>query len=290
VDDTCNIPLASAGQILYENDGSGWRSIYHRSVATGAKGLLVGDGAGNLVIAGDTGGNGACDVVLVKENGEASCIWTGMEFAASAAVAAGSDVLLLGRYTDAQTATKLVKYDGKSWTEIGSWPWPDVIPTTVATAGSTVVVAGGGQLAWAGDIASGSLTQLPKVPAGDYTAAWIYGLNDVYLGNAIGQMVHYDGAQWTTQETGLDQVVRIWASGDHTLFAYSAMQLVRIEGGISKSIWRFDGDASQSAIVMDMWGNASTELFLAVKDFAFSKYACGPTFLLWFDGSSVHRF
>jgi hypothetical protein len=289
---TCNIPRNSVVQILYKNGGSGWIPLYQyqRAVGLGSRGILTGYSDGRTVIAGDTGStlNGLCDVTLVDQGGQSKCIWAGPTFSSSAIATAGTDLLLLGR--DDDTATKLLEYDGTKWTTLVSWPVPAELPLVVATAGSAALVAGSPGLAWAGDIASGTLKPLPGVPAGDYPAGWIYALDDIFLGNVIGQLTHYDGVKWTTVESGLDQVVLMWGAPDHTVFVASRTTLLRWKAGTFSTVWALAGDASQSGNIMDMWGNSSTEMFFAVKDEAFNQYACGPTFLLWFDGSVVHRF
>ena len=44
------------------------------------------------------------------------------------------------------------------------------------------------------------------------------------------------------------------------------------------------------AQVLGFWGTSPSEVFLAVGDSVYDNTACGAAFLLYFDGSSFHRF
>lgn len=291
-----DIPNSAGVQILYENDGSGWKVTNQTNVGIGASGLLVGYPGGGLVVSGDSADIASlvpdpCDVTVVGPTGTPACISSAPRFSATAGGSTATDLLLLGRqYAADPTTTKLLQYDGKAWSTLVSWAKETDHPAAVATAGSAVLVAGSPQIVWAGDISSGSLAPVPDVPAGDYTSGWIYGLDDIVVGNAIGQILHYDGATWTTVDTGLDLIVGMWGALDHTLFAHSRTRLIRLQGTKVTPVWSMTGAAGQSAEIIDMWGNSSSEVFFTVKDFAFAKYACGTTFLLWFDGTAVHPF
>ena len=281
----CNIPEDSGFEVLYRNTGAGWNSIYQASVGSlDPSADMAGYPDGRVVI-GTSGVNEVGGVAVIQANGQSSRI---LAESASDLAIGGQDLFAwVDGEGDASEDLALLDYNGTSWRQVGAWP--SLRRPFVATSGNAVLVAGLREVAAAGSI-GGTLAPLSGVPAADYTAGWIYALNDVFLGNGIGELVHYDGATWSSVQSGLDSVDRIWGAPDHTLFLASRTQLVRWKDGVFTTIWTLEGDTATSASIISLWGNSASEVFFSVQDFAFQNYTCGPLFLLRFDGTTVHEF
>src|ERR1041385_6752274 len=126
VDYVCNIPADSATQVVYENDGSGWKQFYRRKVSdTETPGTIAGFPDGRLVITSSSASGSDCPVSVVDKGGTASCIWTGSRIAPSAVAVAGTDtVLMLARDIDTGATTDLYEYSNATWTKAAGYPWP----------------------------------------------------------------------------------------------------------------------------------------------------------------------
>jgi hypothetical protein len=270
---------------VYSNDGTGWRTLYHRHDVSG--GAITGYADGRLVLLG-----GECAVTSFDRNGTPSCIWTGRsDFFGTAAVAIDSgELFVLGAYTDGSRTQELHAYDGRSWTSIKTWE-SDVAPGALRTDGSTVFVGGGKQYVWTFDPVQRTESEMRGVPAGEYWTSWFFGRTDFLLGNTLGGLVHYDGAKWTLLDTPVDEAFfGMWGAADKTAFVYSQGTIGRWNAGAFETLHRDYYDAGNTQYVTDVWGNSSTEVFFAVNDNAFQPYTCGATFLVWFDGTTFHQF
>lgn len=281
----CNFSGVSGSVVLYKNDGAGWKSFYRRYDGGGT--MIRGYPDGRLVLLG-----GDCPVTLFDQGGSPKCIWSGPPsfYGVAAVVNDAGELFVLGSYNDGSATQELFEYDGAQWTSIKTWTG-DFAPGVLRTSGATVFVAGGQQYVWSYDPGSRTESQMRGVPAGGYSAAWFYGSNDFLLGNGYGGLVHYDGSQWSFLDTALrDSILTMWGASDGTVFMYSQGAIGRWKAGAFEALHQERLDASHIQLFADMWGNSSTEVFFAVNDYAFQSYACGTTFLVWFDGTAFHQF
>ena len=79
----------------------------------------------------------------------------------------------------------------------------------------------------------------------------------------------------------IDQIV-MWDGVEFTVLGYWAG-----EDAVNPEGRHYCEDAIN---IRGMWGNATDELFLAVRDLNYSSTDCAPQFLLWWDGSEFHWF
>jgi hypothetical protein len=272
-------------EILYTNDGSGWRRIYGESDSSSTG--ITGFADGRVVLLGNTN----CSVKQIDPSGNATCLWAepwpNWTFWPITAAVTGTDLLVLGNYVDTNTV-ELRKYDGTQWTSLKTWADPTI--GSLAVSGTTAIVAA--YQAWDVDLALGTTTLVPNVPAAGYNAVWTYGPTDILLGNYAGGLAHYDGSQWTTLNTMFnDAISGMWGAPDGTVFMHSQGNFARRSAGSFEPIVMQDVFASSAPwLFVDMWGNSSAEVFLAVNDLEFGSYKCGSLFMLWFDGTNFHQF
>jgi hypothetical protein len=271
-----------AGATLYRNDGTGWVSA---SDATGniaaagdfARGL-TGFATGQAVLWG-----GTCPVDLVSADGKHQCVWTSPDFVQDAAIAGDRLFVLFGDAGSTAPQT-LRMYDGSAWTILGT----AVGASAIAAQGDTVVAVGASQVALVGTTTATALVPLPRVPAGDYLAAWVYGRSDIVLANGLGQLVRYDGTTWKVTDTGIGQPIEgVWGAPDGTVYFISQSRFGRMQSG---RVEFFGTGATTSYYFTDISGTTSSEVFVTVNDRNFGVYQCGATFALWFDGTLFHEF
>ncbi len=161
----------------------------------------------------------------------------------------------------------------------------------------TVIAAGGGQTVLIGHDA-GTLAQLTGVPAGVYSAVWAFGPNDIWFGNTAAQLLHYDGQTWEIHPTGSRDVngtggiAQLWGS-DGVLYFSTNVEFGRWNGTSAEMLLAPPADAeigSYPAHFGRFWGTSANDVFVPLRDSRYEQYACGGSFVLWFDGSTFHAF
>jgi hypothetical protein len=80
----------------------------------------------------------------------------------------------------------------------------------------------------------------------------------------------------------------LWGS-EGQLFFQTHTELGRLVGTEPELVIPRDPTWPRIAI-RDVWGLSPTEVFVTASDEEFEQYACGGTFMLWFDGVVFHRF
>jgi hypothetical protein len=275
----CGIELP--GTSLQFNDGKGWRTLLQVEPGN-AWGLeFTGFPNGPLVIRG-----GKCGISFV-ENGIATCSRsTSMEMGAVFVV---NDTLAYA--IDGQW---VLKYAGGNWSTVASIP---TAPSAIWADESTIVVAGSDQAVYAKTSDSAGFAPLPDVPAGSYTSAWGFGPHDLWFGNSGGQLAHYDGTAWQVVPTGTRSatnpaVYEMWGSGG-TLYFGTVLEVGRWRNGTVDLVLSPPADADVAvfpASITGLWGLSASEVFVSVSDNRYTQYACGGSFVIWFDGSVWHEY
>ena len=161
-----------------------------------------------------------------------------------------------------------------------------------------IVVVGPDQAVYEKSQNDADFVAIPGVPAGEYGAVWSFGPNDTWLGNRIGQLLHYDGSKWTVIETGSTDasgrgIAQLWGSSDGQLFFRTYNGMGRYDGEKVELLINVDtvADSANARVSTGgMWGLSSKEVFLSVTDWKFDQYACGGEFMLFFDGKTFHMF
>lgn len=276
-----DVPCGGEGASLYANSGEGWRLL--RRFA---------EGAGNRRLTGFPGGpllmsTGHCGIARVERAGNISCSWRSagptQEWVDEIfAVPGGRAYALINQDLEAQRVLALAN---DAWTDFAPLT-TDPLSTTMTAGPEALVVAD-----YDGRVERGTapgLTPIAGAPAGGCTAIWTFG-KDVWLANRVGELVHFDGTSWHVVPTGIhDELLGLWGSDDGILYFYSVGGFGRWNG---EPIELFaNGDVQPtSRYFTGIWGNSANEVFLSFVDNTLRGYACSGAFVLYFDGSQLHR-
>ncbi len=131
------------------------------------------------------------------------------------------------------------------------------------------------------------------------TSVWGSARDDLWLGTSQGNIIHYDGMQWTPMGhvggvtcSAVTPIRGIWGAGG-TVYFYSDEALVRWNGSELESIGNWSCAVTNGlggTTITGLWGNAPDEVFLTMLDPNRSGVdPCGVAFAVNFDGSTFHR-
>jgi len=289
---TCNVlggtSCGKQGVSLQVNDGSGWRPIYALppGPGMGSNGALFLSGfeSGPLLLSGylrDRAG-----VWRVTADGAVTL---------DAPFEVGRPFTVNGRSAYAIDAEKLYRFADEAWSE--DQPLPAPSQDLWADENRTVLV-GADQAVFQRTSAEAAFVAIPDVPAGSYTAVWSFAVDDTWVGNSAGQLLHYDGSAWTVLETGSKDISgtgirQLWGSSDGQLFFRTSIEFGRVTDKHVELLLALPADADPSlprVTTGGLWGLSAKEVFVTVSDRQFNKYACGGQFMLFFDGETLHPF
>lgn len=276
--ETCNAlageECGSEALTVQFNDGSGWQSIYRTEPTSNLH--LRGLPGGNLMLVGMP-----CGISLLEPNGRASCSTSLQGLPPADATA-----------TDANSAyaiddERVLAYAKGAWTVRATLPSAG---EAISAAPGIVAIAGFNQAVYV-DLGDG-FRALPDVPAGDYASVWAFGPSDIWLGNRVGQLVHYDGAAFEVIPTGATNAIDGLWGADGQLFFRTWSDFGRWNGKSIEILFSGAGpDADNPRLeVGGLWGRSAKEVFVTLVDAKFEPYACGEHFVVWFDGARFHEF
>jgi hypothetical protein len=275
-----DIQCGGEGMALYRNEGTGW-TLFHEFEPHF-------HGYGSPILSGFVGGDlvvsDLCGISFISREGSSRCTGTAADPDTSI-----MSVRTAGSHAYALAGHRVLQYDGASqWDLLATLPVDPTVGAAALWAGnSSLMVSGSDQLAVRID-STGTFESLPGVPAGDYWAVWASD-TEVWLGNTVGQLVRFDGDEWTIIETGMASPIRgLWSSPEGALYFYGGRNFGRWDGS---AVERFAVDPGENLIRFSgMWGNDANEVFLSVIDGSFRDYQCSGTFMLYFDGAEFHQF
>lgn len=293
-----DVPSGKEGASLKLNAGSGWQLVHQFAPPSTASpgsnltdiSLWAGFPSGPLLILG----------TLVNQVLGTVAYQTGIYFVDGSnltfqtPVTWTRGVFVVG--TDRAFASdlgSLLKYSAGTWSTVGETTcclgavWADSQSVVVVGENQTILMQSG----------SGPLTALPNVPAGDYASVWAFGASDIWAGNTVGQLAHYDGKAWKiiptgSRDIGGSGVSKLWGA-DGILYFMTATEMGRWNGSSVDMLLEPPAGTDLSVYpgnFTGMWGRSAQEVFVAMGDRRYLDYACGGSFMLWFDGSQFHQF
>jgi hypothetical protein len=262
----------TAGVSLHFNDGTGWRVLLDDEVYSAFD--LTGFEGGALLV-----GQPTCAAALIDVNdGTTTCSLPGM-----------SGAFERRSFVVNESLAYVVDSAGLHEYRAGAWSREvTVLPEKINAVWANeeiVYLAGEYQLySWAPQ-QNAQLHPLPDAPAASYTTAWGFASNDVWFGNSVGQLTHYDGQGFTRskipKEIEYPAITALWGSADQLFFSMFD-RFGRVASGELETLLGMQ--------TLSFWGTSPQDLFLAVQDSAFDDTACGAALLLHFDGTEFHRF
>jgi len=205
-------------------------------------------------------GTGPTDVFAVGAGGTIlhwdGAAWTPMSSPTSKSLGAvwgssTSDVFAVG------AGGTIVHWDGASWSAmssptdanlLGVWGsgYRDVYAVGPGLFDSPGVIAH-----WNGDVWSATTVDTPSL-----NAVWGSGPNDVFVVGYAGNVLHWDGTQWSKMPL-LDNLNAIWGSGPDDVFAVGFMGHVWHWNG---HVWYMMGSAT-NAWLKGVWGTGPNDVY-----------------------------
>ena len=287
--DFAGLPCGKDGASLKFNSGSGWQLVHQFAPPpTATPGyneevmdLWSGFPGGPLLMSGTL----ADQAGIYFVDGSNFAFQTAMPWANGAFVA-GSDLAYV------IDGMRVLRYSAGTWSTLGvatsnlQAVWADSQSVVVVGENQTILIQSG----------DGPLTALPNVPAGNYTSVWAFGASDIWTGNSIGQLVHYDGKAWRAIPAGSIDirfgVSKLWGA-DGIVYFITPFEMGRWNGSSVDMLLEPPAGTDFTAYpgyFTGLWGRSAQEVFVAMWDRRYLDYACGENFLLWFDGSQFHQF
>jgi hypothetical protein len=123
------------------------------------------------------------------------------------------------------------------------------------------------------------------VPGGAYTALRIPHRDDIWIATWDGRLLHYDVVQWRSYPSEAGDLRHVWGSVDTLYFAAPRAfgRLVPDEGSEVLLAW----DAPELTLEA-LYGHGE-DVYLAFHDRRHELNACGPVFVVRFDGERFWR-
>ena len=266
---------SSTDSRIDSNDGSGWKRLTEDSKSGPSNPSLTGFPYGPLV-----------------EYGNSACAISFIEGTVNRCSGAGSRATAVS-IVDAQVAyavydDRVLSFNGSFWVQWGGVLSGKDDPTYTwgvwASKDTVVVVADAGKIFLQQGM---KLQQQAAVPAGDYRAVWGFGATDIWAGNQLGELVHFDGKNWSVAATlpGECAGIRSLWGRDDTLFFTTDHAFGLWRAGVAQILGDFSCAGSSS--VMGVWGNSKKEVFFATQVTELIDDACSGVELFWFDGTAV---
>jgi hypothetical protein len=271
--------------ILAFNDGSGWRTLFDGSVDTLAwDNDVSGIPDGPVVLAGTRCGINEFDA----RTGQPSC-WNEEELSYSGLkkifIANAATVYAIADTTFFDLrAGAIVQHAGEPSEKLGAvWGTEDV-----------AYLASDYRLYRWSRANPSRLVPLANAPTGAYTAAWGFGENDVWFGNSLGQLVHYDGTDFAILQASKPEregITRLWGQGDALYFS-SATEFGRIADGHAQTLLTTSPPSQHRSTggLTGMWGTSATDVFLVLAGAGDEDTPpCRSSSAFWFDGQALHQ-
>jgi hypothetical protein len=260
---------------VWSNLGVGWQSSY-----TWPEGTTVVHGAGWIRLRGFVDGPlvalsiSPCSIQFIDSQG-ARCSGASREVADVATISA--------QLAYATYSNRLLRFDGSLWTQLGDpLPYVSGNSTTLWADSSTIAVVAEGRLYLASP--GNQAVEQTGLSSFVVTTVWGFGSKDLWVGTRDGQLVHYDGAQWSAKASvavDMNGITRLWGN-DGQLFVLTYGSLVRWDGTRAVVL---DAVTAPSAYV-DLWGSSAKEVFAARSECSADGARCAYQ-MRWWNGATL---
>jgi hypothetical protein len=263
------------GQTIRFNDGSGWKLLNYRPNLEQGVSQITGFSGGPVVLTTpiegidylDTTGTVTHQIDFTTEQDGVFVVNSDLAYA--------------------YDGSALLRYSAGSWSDVATLPMQ--YATDIWADSEVVVVTGPNQAVYIKHSAD-NFVPIPGVPAGDYHGLWGFSGTDLYAGNQVGQLLHYDGNSWNVVAAAPSvlPIRAIWGTGGDVYFS-TALDLGVWDGQTYRILITSPVEQPVYSI-MGIWGLSRTEVLVSLYDRSQRGYRCGEPFILWFDSAQFHRF
>jgi hypothetical protein len=185
----------------------------------------------------------------------------------------------------------LIRYDGTNW-----GPLPVDMPVQnelqFLWADSTVAVMTGISPGRIYTLRDGAMRIEDTRTLDHFASIFGFGPDDVWAGTFEGTLYHYNGTAWSQVELpeiecGQPPIYGLWGANG-VLYIVTQSRVMRWDGNRVKTLAQIDCSRGAVTGFTSIWGNSENEVFIGMLDNgSFDK--CGPSYLLYYDGSQFHR-
>lgn len=265
-----------AAEVIESNNDGGWQEVY-RGKAQSQLMRLGGFANGPLVLYGLA----ACGIRFV-EAGASHC---------SAPISFSSGVnTVRSNLAYAVEGDSVLRYQGSLWMQLDVLqPAGQVQAQSIWSDGNVLlIVSSPGGVFVSTD--GGAFTPQTGLPSARVRSAWGFALDDLWVGDDSGNLVHSDGTRWgvswTDTACGGRSIMGLWGVRG-TVFFYTRSSVGYWDGSRVHLI--LDAGCGATAEVTSLWGNSPNEVFFTIRDSAQADSSCGAAAVMLYDGTSVRR-
>lgn len=267
------------GVSVLHNDGTGWVTWLASPREPGSefpRGLAV--PSGDVVWAVDSP---ACPLLALDGVSTPRCLFAEerVHSAAMAEDGAGGWLLL-------QEELVRLDADGSRRTEHALEVWE--YPIEVVREGDRVYALTARSL-YAGPV-DGTISQVLYAETATYLAMATEPGGAVWIATSGGVTRYVDGVAGIAADFPEGAPSRLWHDGD-VLYYLTAYDFGQVHADGRKEVIATVGGERGDHRFEDLTGDRETgEVYLALLDFRFTEYECGPAMVIWFDGTRFRRF
>lgn len=265
---------SAAPERIYFNPGTGWTDYFYEDYVVGLP-ALTGIPGGPLVEYGTS----PCSIHLIE---------TGMKRCSGASNSATFVFIVNSSLGYAVYRDRLLVYDGLHWTQLGGplAPAGEAFARAVWANSELALIAADESRVYVLRPGSPVPELQMGLPEGNYTAAWGFAADDLWVANSRGQIVHYDGRSWSVAFSAPGEcsgILGLWGA-EGRLFYHTRDSIGVLGFGQARTLETYGCDGTRQ--VRALWGNSSEEVFAAVEDYRELNGMCGTLKLMWFNGSA----
>jgi len=267
---------------IEHNDGTGWSRL-EGSFPYGQQ-RIKGFDAGKLILYGSAQSPGNPNVSCGLATIDGSTI-------TCQPVDGITDVAVTGSTAYAALQGTLVRYDGTSW-----GPLPVVFPGQAELyslwANADVVMGTGVSAGKIYSLRNNVWSIEDTRTLETFTTIFGSSSTDIWAATSQEHLFHYDGSVWTQVTwpgsgcSSPNGVVAIWGKDGTTYFA-TPSTLARWNGSAVEIVAQWP--CGSSAMIVGLWGNSPSEVFVLMADYTENRQPCGTQFLFHYDGTLFHR-
>jgi hypothetical protein len=267
------------GVSVLHNDGTGWVTWFASPREPGSEGPRgLSPPSGNVLWAVDSP---ACPLLALDGSGTPRCLFEEERVFSAAEEEGGAGGWLL-------VQDSLVRLDADGSRRVVLEFEVLEQPIEVLREGNQIYALTSHSL-YSGPV-DGPIERVVAAVASDHVGMAVESRGAVWVASNNRITRHVDGVPGVTAEFPEGAPSRLWHDGS-VLYYVQLQDFGRVQADGGVEVLATVGGESGSHRFDDVTGDRSTgEVYLALLDFRFTEYECGPAMVIWFDGTRFRRF